>query len=211
MGGKCTSGFIGSCKDLYLFQGIQFFTSVRDDDGQTGPGGLDQVVDEFSINLTTSFLIPGANFTTATFYSGLFGFGTLQLSFRVSCAANFFGPNCATDCVHQCDLNGECVDEINTFTCECNAGFTGADCMTDINDCEVVDCGNGVCQDTGVNSFTCECNAGFTGSQCLTNIDDCVNASCGENGECVGTFCENAVSQGTHIQSLSLKSVCASI
>ena len=137
--------------------------------------------------------------------------------------------------------------------------------MTDINDCEVVDCGNGVCRDTGVNSFTCECNTGFTGSQCLTNIDDCVNASCGENGECVdqinsftcmcdtgltgadcmtniddcastncsensqcvdgvdsfscvcspgfelnGTFCENAASQGTHIQGLSLNSVCAS-
>ena len=185
MGGKRTSAFSGSCKDLCLFQGIQFFTRVWDDDGAPGRGASDELVDNFSIVLTTSFLIPGAGFTTETFYSGFFGFGTLQLSFRVSCAANFFGPNCATDCVHQCDPNGECVEGIDTFTCECNIGFTGADCMTDINDCEGVDCGNGVCRDTGVNSFTCECNAGFTGSQCLTNIDDCVNASCGQNGECV--------------------------
>ena len=303
MGGKCTSAFSGSCKDLCLFQGIQFFTIVRDDDGDPGPGVSDQLVDNFTIDLNTTFLIPGAVFTERTVHNGSFGFGQFELSFRVSCAANFFGPNCATDCVDQCDLNGECMDEINTFTCECNAGFTGADCMTDINDCEGVDCGNGacrdtgvnastcecnagftgancmtdindcegvdcgngVCRDTGVNSFTCECNAGFNGSHCLTDIDNCVNASCGENGECVdqinsftcmcdtgftgadcmtniddcasancsensqcvdgvdsfscvcspgfqfnGTFCENAASQGTHIQSLSLNSVCAS-
>ena len=297
------SAFSSSCKDLCLFQGIQLFTVVRDDDGPFGRSVSDQLVDNFSIDLNTSFLIPGAVFTERTVHNGSFGFGQIELSFRVSCAANFFGPNCTTDCVHQCDLNGECVDEFNTFNCECNAGFTGSDCMTDINDCEGVNCGNGACRDTGVNAFTCECNPGFTGSQCLTNIDHCVNASCGQNGECVdqinsftcmcdtgftgadcmtnindcvnascgengecvdqinsftcmcdtgftgadcmtniddcasancsensqcvdgvdsfscvcspgfqfnGTFCENAASQGTHIQSLSLKSVSAS-
>ena len=210
-----------------MFQGIQFFTDVTDDDGPPGFSGLDQLVDNFSIVLNTTFLIPGAVFTERTVHNGNFGFGQFELSFRVSCAANFFGPNCATDCVHQCDLNGECTDEINTFTCECNAGFTGADCMTDINDCEGMNCGNGVCWDTGVTSFTCECNVGFTGADCMTNIDDCASANCSENSQCVdgvdsfscvcspgfkfnGTFCENAASQGTHIQSLSLKSVCAS-
>ena len=99
--------------------------------------------------------------------------------------------------------------------------------MTDINDCDGVDCGNGVCQDTGVNSFNCECNAGFTGADCMTNMDDCASANCSENSQCVdgvdsfscvcspgfkfnGTFCENAASQGTHIQGLSLNSVCSS-
>ena len=182
---------------ICLFQGIQLFTVVRDVDDQPGSSGSVQLVDQFSIDLTTSFLIPGAGFTAETFYSGFFGFGMLQLSFNLSCAANFFGSDCATECVpndltvcdengisvcrpgrfgdsceffdncfenDQCDPNGECVDGDDTFTCECNAGFTGADCTTDINDCEGVDCGNGACRDTGVNAFTCECNAGFTGA-----------------------------------------------
>ena len=131
-------------KICVCFQGIQFFTDVSDDDDPPGSSVSDQLVDNFSIDLNTTFLIPGAIFTERTVHNGSFGFGQFELSLRVSCAANFFGPNCATDCVPQCDLNGECMDDINTFTCECNAGFTGADCMTDINGCEVVDCGNGV-------------------------------------------------------------------
>ena len=180
------SAFSASCKDLCLLQGIQFFTRVWDDDGNPGLGDSDDVVDEFPINLTTSFLIPGAVFTERTVHNGSFGFGQFELSFKVSCAANFSGADCATECVHQCDTNGECMDEINSFCCECNAGFIEADCMTDINDCEGVDCGNGVCRDTGVNAFTCECNAGFTGADCMTDINDCEGVDCG-NGVCRDT------------------------
>ena len=48
-------------KICVCFQGIQFFTEVRDDDNPPGPGSMDELVDSFSIDLTTSFLIPGAN------------------------------------------------------------------------------------------------------------------------------------------------------
>ena len=36
--------------------------------------------------------------------------------------------------------NGQCVDVINSFTCDCNPGYTGELCETDIDDCVGVNC-----------------------------------------------------------------------
>ena len=84
-----------------------------------------------------------------------------------------------------CSGNGRCVDGVNTFTCNCDPGFTGELCQTKINDCVGVDCsGNGQCVD-GVNAFTCNCVPGYIGELCQTNIDDCVGVDCSRNGQCV--------------------------
>ncbi|XP_030844550.1 uncharacterized protein LOC579853 isoform X8 [Strongylocentrotus purpuratus] len=90
-----------------------------------------------------------------------------------------------------CENGGICSDGVNTFTCTCDPGYTGATCGTDINDCSPDPCENGgICSD-GVNTFTCACNPGYTGPRCGTDIDDCSLDPCENGGICsdgVNTF-----------------------
>ena len=107
----------------------------------------------------------------------------MDLAVSVSCTENFQGSDCTQcvpgftgpvclqvdDCFNlgvNCSGNGQCVDGIGNFTCNCSAGYTGTECEVNIDDCVGVDCsGNGECLD-GVNSFTCECSPGYTGAFC---------------------------------------------
>ena len=74
------------------------------------------------------------------------------------------------DCVAvNCSENGECLDGILSYTCDCDPGFTGMDCETNIDDCVGVNCsGNGQCVDE-INSFSCNCNNSFVGPLCETH------------------------------------------
>ena len=87
------------------------------------------------------------------------------------CVPGFTGPDCQLidHCVGvTCSGNGQCVDEVDSFNCSCDPGFTGEVCQTNIDDCVGVRCsGNGECLD-GVNSFTCKCSPIFTGQLCDT-------------------------------------------
>jgi hypothetical protein len=69
--------------------------------------------------------------------------------------------------------------------CLCAAGYSGASCETDIDDCARNPCFNGGTCTDGVDAFTCTCAAGFSGVQCETNIDDCTASSCQNGGVCV--------------------------
>ena len=136
-----------------------------DSDGTT----QDDVVDWFPIDIPTTAAPVGIETVTST-YNGTFGFATIELSFRVVCAPNYYGPHC--------------LDFCDTENCTCHVGFTGEFCEMNIDDCFGVTCSeNGLCVD-GVNSFECNCNTGFTGSQCEINIDDCVGVDCSGNGRC---------------------------
>ena len=135
-------------------------------------------------------------------YTGIYdiNFVTMDLSIMARCVENFQGPDCSqcspgfngtmciniNDCIGtNCSGNGRCVDGVFSYTCDCDPGFTGAECDVNINDCVAVNCsGNGQCVD-GVHAYTCECDPGFTGVECGINIDDCVGESCSGNGQCV--------------------------
>ena len=143
-----------------------------------------------------------------TEYIGNARLARLNVSFEVRCDEHFYGEDCLTfcsnfdscdgcgligfigefcqeninDCVDVNCSNGQCQDEVDSFTCNCEAGFTGNMCDTYINHCVDVNCNNGQCQNE-VDGFTCNCEAGFTGNLCNTNINDCVDVSC-NNGQC---------------------------
>jgi hypothetical protein len=94
---------------------------------------------------------------------------------KCTCDLGFIGGRCQTnidDCAGvNCSGNGLCVDGINSFSCDCSAGFEGQlcnlqrltsnNCSSSVNPC---DGPNGPCED-GPNSinYTCQCSPG---SQC---------------------------------------------
>ena len=81
-------------------------------------------------------------------HTGTFRFVTMDLNITVLCVGNFEGPDCTecvpgftgTDCQTNindcegvdCSGNGQCLDGVNSFTCECDLGYTGLLCDTQI-------------------------------------------------------------------------------
>ncbi|CAN0424479.1 unnamed protein product [Lampetra fluviatilis] len=79
----------------------------------------------------------------------------------------------------QCQMSAHCVNTIGSFTCACNAGFTGNgyNCQ-DINECLNR---NGNCSDICVNDqggYHCACPVGYT-------LDPVNHASCFDINECM--------------------------
>lgn len=71
------------------------------------------------------------------------------------------------------------------YWCECEPGYTGANCEIKINECESSPCGlNGECIDL-VNGYRCVCFNGYTGVTCMDNIDECaVYSPCAPESKC---------------------------
>ena len=144
-----SDNIIIDCSLILQFQGVQLYIDVFDQDlsPATAP---DELVDIILIDLDTSFM--GAVLSRRT-YTGVFSFVTMDLAVAVRCAGNYLEPQCM----------------------ECDLGFTGANCETNINECIGVNCsGNGQCVD-GINSFTCNCNDGYSGSLCAEGITESSN------------------------------------
>ncbi|XP_052242373.1 fibropellin-1-like [Dreissena polymorpha] len=98
------------------------------------------------------------------------------------------GYNCTEidECQSSPCLNGgSCNNEVDRFTCTCDAGWNGTHCQQNINDCLPSPCLNGAtCQD-GVNTFTCNCTAGYKGPLCATDINECLSSECKNGSTCV--------------------------
>ena len=181
-------------------QGVQLYIEIQDQDmghfNQWGANEPDELVDILLIDhgLEVGEELPRQNHT------GQYQYVTMDLTITVLCAQNFqgsdctqcvsgfTGPNCADvdNCVEiNCSEHGQCVDEVDSFRCNCSTGFTGMLCEINIDDCLSNPCGErGQCVD-GVNTFDCVCDPGFTGEVCQTNIYDCVGVNCSGNGECM--------------------------
>ena len=96
------------------------------------------------------------------------------------CINDFYGPNCDIYCLENCDIdrcdgvdcgtNQLCVNLVFNYTCVCMPGFTGTDCLTNIDDCATGNCNNGTCMD-GIDTFTCVCDPRYTGQFCETQLD----------------------------------------
>ena len=141
--------------------GIQLFMEIIDEDSTNEH----ELIDRFVVNISD----PQIGSTERERYTGIFGYAEVDLSIRVICADNFYGPNCDMFCVENC---------------ACPPGFTGEFCATSIDDCVGVECGeNQRCVDAHLN-YTCVCEAGYTGPDCLTDVDECEGVNC-NSGTCV--------------------------
>jgi len=111
-----------------------------------------------------------------------------------------------------CGPHGQCVDDPahNSYMCQCNTGYTGMACETEINECINQTCSNnGECVDH-VGFYVCTCNVGYSGNNCQTNINECSSAPCAAGSTCldgidsfsclcqegfIGTQCETDVDE----------------
>ena len=100
-----------------LLQGaFQLFIEIDDRD----PNGDDQQVDVIFVETS---ITPGLAFTNTVTHIGENNFSRLELSFRVTCSENFYGPNCTTFCTPMDSVQGH-------YTCDqdggivCNPGYT---------------------------------------------------------------------------------------
>ncbi|KAK3580860.1 hypothetical protein CHS0354_032921 [Potamilus streckersoni] len=105
-----------------------------------------------------------------------------------------------------CFNGGVCIDDINSFVCRCNKGFSGERCEiyeSKVNPCNPNPCENraacipNVDSETSSNKndlkkFKCLCLPGWTGERCSASIDDCIRGLCNNGGTCVDshlTYC----------------------
>ena len=116
-------------------------------------------------------------------------------SFTCDCEGTWYkGAKCEerkTVCefLKPCQNGGQCVvdvtGDVNSYSCDCLAGYAGKVCEINVDDCEPNPCRNGgTCRDH-VDEFSCECPEGYEGKLCDVNIDDCVNQACYNGGKCV--------------------------
>lgn len=78
-----------------------------------------------------------------------------------------------------CYNGGKCLDIPGSFRCDCAAGFVGANCRVNLDECDPNPCfGGGHCKD-GVNSFTCTCTKERYGALCesKSNHKCCIKSS----------------------------------
>ena len=96
------------------------------------------------------------------------------------CSINI--DDCASvPCLH----NGQCLDGIAEYTCDCaGTGFQGDACDQNIDDCTSNSCANnGSCVD-GVLGFTCECPVQYGGNRCDQDVNECTMKPCNSDQFC---------------------------
>ncbi|CAH3191970.1 unnamed protein product [Porites evermanni] len=82
---------------------------------------------------------------------------------------------------HSCDANSVCQNNAGSYTCSCNAGYTGdGKTCNDIDECSsnAHSCGvNAMCNNT-LGSYACACKAGYSGDgRTCTDIDECASGT----------------------------------
>ncbi|CAH1785690.1 unnamed protein product [Owenia fusiformis] len=110
--------------------------------------------------------------------------------YRCDCMPGFAGTHCETN-LNECGqipcIHGQCIDGINSYTCNCTGtGYEGINCSTDIDECRVEPCINGgLCTNTP-GSYKCECQSGYGGVDCSQETNECLSNPCQHSGTCEG-------------------------
>ena len=139
---------------------------------------MEAIINRFPIDLELEL---GASFTERTTYTGIYNIPGLgfDMSFRVQCSENYYGPNCTTFCesvegVYTCDNEGRvvCVYVNRDPTTSCAACLPGRDQLTNCTKCLPG-------YDPSTNCFDC-----LPGRDALTKCTTC-NSLQLTNGVCV--------------------------
>lgn len=75
-------------------------------------------------------------------------------------------PSPSSSCFH----GGTCVDGVNSFSCQCRPGYTGAHCQHEADPCVSRPCLHGGVCTAAHPGFRCTCPEGFTGAQCQVGV-----------------------------------------
>ncbi|XP_013414710.2 fibulin-1-like [Lingula anatina] len=119
--------------------------------------------------------------------------GTCVSPNKCSCRPGYALPRCTdiNECASSpCQNGARCVNEVNRYTCQCAAGYTGVNCQNDINECSS---NNGGCAQQCVNlrgSFVCRCGSGYrlaSNNRGCDDIDECAAGSSGCAHRCSNT------------------------
>lgn len=112
--------------------------------------------------------------------------------FQCLCDDGFSGSYCesGTDhCIgHKCAPGSNCINDVNTYFCDCPPGKTGQFCNK--TDCSALPgiCNQGSCIDSPLSekSFECQCDLGWEGEFCNIDTNECRSKNiCTNNGTCV--------------------------
>ncbi|GAV04933.1 hypothetical protein RvY_15133 [Ramazzottius varieornatus] len=114
------------------------------------------------------------------------------------CKAGFEGKHCELDrddCrTSPCKNGGTCHDLLNSFSCTCPAGYSGATCQhkTSTEDCSLSPCLNGgTCSpphNGPTTTSTCTCAKGYEGGLCQTpSFRTCADSPCRQGASCENT------------------------
>ena len=98
---------------------------------------------------------------------------------------------CDASCAERdaCSFRGVCRSGDDSFVCDCDVGWVGNRCQTDIDECSQQGqqaCSlRGTCTNTP-GSFRCNCPLGRTGTRCETQVNSCNDGYdvCGRFGSC---------------------------
>ena len=156
------------CHVSFFTQGrIQFFIDAVDRAvSHRQQFEMEAIINRFPIDLELEL---GASFTERTTYTGIYNISGLgfDMSFRVQCSENYYGPNCNRFCegVYTCDSQGRvvCVYDNQDPATNCTTCHTQAKSDSDsLNNCSM-------CFFSGqdLQSHCIRCIPGFTGNKCI--------------------------------------------
>ena len=122
---------------------------------------------------------------------------TRRLDKRLETIVQKLGENNCLDNSTQlsvCKNGAQCVDLYDSYRCLCPAGWQGAACDVDVDECSSLratdlGCQNGAKCVNLAGGYRCECPAQFYGVHCTERHDDCSLSSSGSlcgHGKCVG-------------------------
>ena len=158
-----------------ILQGAQLYIQVLDYDTYSS----DDTIVKYRFNLSPSVSV-GSTITPSSSSTV-----TVKFSTTVLCAPFYIGSSCDIFDYYHCEsiCREPCVDEMDSFTCNCNHPYFGANCEHQNF------CYNRICNERGtctnnLDSYTYVCNAGYTGVDC-EDIDECEGQSCSGNGLCM--------------------------